>query len=171
VNKRPEVSQLFSYLVFIWFVFGQVLMIYLNAQPPIANQFSPLVDMVSDVIPTVDSVSRAKVFDREIGQSHHALLWLLSIPLSALFAGLVWYEQKYIKVVYRSPRSLALAIVFFLLAIANAVLDFYTGKYTLGLAKFSWGFALVSCLATLVLPLSVKFIAMYLFGINQREGQ
>lgn len=155
--------------VVAWFVLGQVLMFYLKAIPPTQNEFSQVVDLISKLIPTVDSVRDAKVFDSEIGRSHHALVWLLSFPFSALLIGLARYEQKQIREVYRTQKLLGLAIIFFSLALMNAALDFYTGVYSFGLANTSAGFALLSCFSALVLPLAVNFIATYVFGIDKGE--
>lgn len=140
-----------------WIVFGQGLMIYLKSNH---IDLHVVVDFVSLIIPSVDSLKIAKVFDNNIARQHHAIMWLFSLVLictSMLYPIQINENKFFIK---KPARSMHLSFALLGLAIISAFLDFYTGIISFGFASNVYGFALLSSFESFFVQFACRYLKL-----------
>lgn len=140
-----------------WVLFGQLVIFLLKFDH---ENLRPMIDFISSVIPSVESLREAKVFSNDIARDHHAIMWLFSPILIAI--SIFYPVQNGEKEFFVKKPSRAIYGGFFLLglSIISTVLDFYTGVYTLGLALSYYGFAFLSSIGSFFIILAARYIKL-----------
>lgn len=151
---------LFAMAIF-WMIFGQVLMVIITVAHP-DNYLEAIVKFVSSIVPSVDSIKNANVFNRGLGRQHNALMWIFSVAMVAVSLACPSTPNEKTFLIRKPSSSIALSCSLIVLAILNASLDFYTGVYSFGLAMNIYGFSLLSSLESFVLPLSIRYLKLSL---------
>ena len=147
----------FCRLLVLWVAFGQLAMIFLLLSPPF-YALEMLTQVVSEIIPGVDSIKTLPVFDRETATTHHALLWALS-PLFLVLILIIPISPADVAMLPKKKGQVAILICILIIGVLLFVFDsIYIGVYTFGIYKTSLGFAFLASVQVAYVHVAVYLI-------------
>ena len=115
---------------------------------------------LAKIVPLVGSVLHAKVFNQELAFQHFAIMYSLS-PALILTAWFLPPSEKEYKALIKKPEVALLgSFVMLGLFLISALLDFYTGILTLGLARTLIGFTILSSFVSSFFAIAIRYLKL-----------
>ncbi|MEW5678650.1 MULTISPECIES: hypothetical protein [Pseudomonadota] len=157
------------HIFFYWMLFGQLIILLLRIFD--YSGLRPVIDWVSSVVPPVDSIRYSvKVMDNDLARAHHALMWLFSpfLIIAMLFSPVRQGEKEWF---LRTSSPFKMAFIIFLVLLMTAFI-FYSEfpsspRQTLGLERFTIGFAFVSSFYSSFIALPFRCVKLILTDIME----
>ena len=144
-------------LLVLWVALGQLIMIFLLLSPPL-SALEVLTQVVSEIIPGVESIKSLPVFDREVAATHHALLWVLS-PLFLVLILVIPISPADVAMLPKKKGHVVFLICFLVASgLAFSFHKFHIGAYTFGIYKASLGFAFLSSVQVVYIHVAAYLI-------------
>jgi len=165
-NRSPcpegQVSYFLTlHILFYWVLFGQIIILLLSILG--YEIMWPVIDWVSSIVPSVESLKHSeKVMNNDLARAHYALMWLFSpaLIIAMLFSPVRQGEREYF---IRTP-SLFKAIFGIFIFLLIAIFIYFklpdSPRATLGLGKFSIGFALISSFYSSFIAIPFRYIKL-----------
>ena len=142
------------FMAIAWVLLGQFMIIFLINE---RHGLQAVVDFISLVIPSVESLKIAHVFNNDTARDHHAMMWMLSpilIGISLFFPVVQKEKQCFIR---KPSQAINLSLALFGLAVVSACFDFYTGIFSFGLGLNAHGFAILSSLESFLIVIACRY--------------
>lgn len=152
------------HILFYWVLLGQLIVLLLHLFD--YSSLWPVIDWISSVIPSVDSLRYSvKVMDNDLARAHHALMWLFSpaLIIAMLFFPVRQGEREWF---LRTSSPFKTVFIIFLIVLL-AIFLFYSEfpdspRQTLGLERFAIGFAFVSSFYSSFVALPFRCVKLIL---------